>query len=86
LHTRVGAAWSNGRETAIAHTIKAEATTLTGAGDSWDAADIIGHLAGFDTTERLIFSNACASFYIKNPYTEPVSVNDAFKLLERIEV
>lgn len=86
LHTRVGAAWSNGRETAIAHTIKAEATTLTGAGDSWDAADIIGHLAGFDTTERLIFSNVCASFYIRNPYTEPISVNDAFELLKRIEV
>src|SRR3712207_5862374 len=48
LHTRIGAAWSNGKESAFAHTIKIEARTLTGAGDSWDAANIVGYLAGLD--------------------------------------
>ena len=86
LHTRIGAAWSNGKETSFAHAIKVEARNLTGAGDYWDAADIFGYLAGFDTTERLVFSNACASLYIRNPYFEPVTIKEVFELLERIEM
>ena len=84
LHTRIGAAWSNGRETIFAHSIRVEAKTLTGAGDIWDAADIVGYLAGLDVTERLIFSNACASLYIRNPHAEPVTMHEVFELLERI--
>ena len=37
---------------------------LTGAGDSWDAADIIGHLIELPPQERLFFSNVFASLYI----------------------
>src|ERR687896_1957352 len=36
LHTRKGAAWSNGSETIFVHPIKVELKMLTGAGDSWD--------------------------------------------------
>jgi ribokinase len=86
LHTRIGAAWSNGRETAFANAIKVEPKTLTGAGDSWDAADILGYLAGLDTTERLLFSNAYVSLYIRNPLAEPASINDVLEMLERIDM
>ena len=86
LHTRIGAAWSNGRETAFANVIKVEPKTLTGAGDSWDAADILGYLAGLDTTERLLFSNAYVSLYIRNPLAEPASINDVLEMLERIDM
>jgi ribokinase len=84
LHTRRGAAWSNGKEAIFAHAIKVEPKTLTGAGDSWDAADIIGYMAGLDTLERLIFSNACASLYIRSLYIEPPTMSEIFDLLERI--
>jgi ribokinase len=86
LHTRIGAAWSNGRETAFAKTIKVEPKTLTGACDSWDAADILGYLAGLDTKERLVFSNAYVSLYIRNSLAEPACIKDVLELLERIDM
>ena len=84
LHTRVGAAWSNGKESAFAHAIKVDAKRLTGAGDTWDAADIIGYLAGLHPQERLLFANCCASLYIRDPNGEPPSMNKAFEMIERV--
>jgi ribokinase len=84
IHTSKGSAWSNGLETAFFPAIKVEVNTLTGAGDSWDAANILGYLAGLDAKERLIFSNAYASLYVKSPYGEPAIMNDVVQLLERI--
>jgi ribokinase len=37
IHTRIGAAWSDGKETLFAPSFKVEPQTLTGAGDSWDS-------------------------------------------------
>ena len=84
LHTKIGAAWSNGKESAFAHTIKVEAKRLTGAGDTWDAADIIGYLAGLHPQERLLFANCCASLYVRHPNGEPPSMNKVFELVERV--
>lgn len=86
LHTRIGAAWSNGKETIFANAIKIHTRTLTGAGDSWDAADIVGYLAGLDTMERLVFSNAYASLYMGSPYAEPVTVKEVFEFLKTIDM
>lgn len=86
LHTRNGAAWSNGKEVVFAHPIKVDPKTLTGAGDSWDAADIVGYLAGLEPKERLLFSNACASLYVRNPYGEPATLDEAVDLLDRIDM
>jgi len=85
LHTRIGAAWSNGKESEFVHAIKVEAKTLTGAGDSWDAADIVGYLAGLDPQERLLFANCCASLYVRDPQAEPPAMNKVFELLERVQ-
>jgi ribokinase len=85
LHTKAGAAWSNGKESAFVHAIKVDTRTLTGAGDSWDAADIIGYLAGLDPQERLLFANCCASLYVRDPQGEPPAMNKVFELLERVQ-
>jgi ribokinase len=85
LHSKVGSAWSNGKESAFVHAIKVEAKTLTGAGDSWDAADIIGYLAGLDPQERLLFANCCASLYVRDPQGEPPTMNKVFELVERVQ-
>lgn len=82
LHTRIGSAWSNGKESVFVHAIKVEAKTLTGAGDSWDAADIVGYLAGLEPKERLLFTNCCASLYIRDPNGEPPTMNKVFELIE----
>jgi ribokinase len=84
LHTKIGAAWSNGKDSAFAHTIKVEAKRLTGAGDVWDAAAIVGYLAGLHPQERLLFANCCASLYVRDPNGEPPSMNKAFELVERV--
>lgn len=85
LHTKTGAAWSNGKESAYAHAIKVDAKTLTGAGDSWDAADIVGYLAGLDPQERLLFANCCASLYVRDLQGEPPAMSKIFELLERVQ-
>ena len=84
LHTKIGSAWSNGKETAFAHTIKVEAKRLTGAGDTWDAAAIIGYLVGLHPQERLLFANCCASLYVRDPNGEPPSMTKVFELVERV--
>jgi ribokinase len=84
IHTRIGAAWSNGRESVFVYTVKVEAKTLTGAGDSWDAGDIVGYLAGLDPQQRLLFANCCASLYVRDADGEPPTMNQVFELVERV--
>lgn len=84
LHTRIGSAWSNGRDVEFAHAIKVEPRLLTGAGDVWDAADIIGYLAGLDPGERLLFANSAASLFVRESSGEPPSMNKVFELIERV--
>jgi ribokinase len=85
LHTKAGAAWSNGKEIAFAHSVKVEAKTITGAGDVWDAADMLGHLTGLEPEERLLFANCCASLFVRDPKGEPPDMNRAFELVERVQ-
>ncbi|HLG37748.1 MAG TPA: carbohydrate kinase family protein [Nitrososphaera sp.] len=85
LHSKIGAAWSNGKESTYVHTIKVDAKTLTGAGDSWDAGDILGYLAGLESQERLLFANCCSSLYVRDPQGEPPTMNKVFELVERVQ-
>ncbi len=84
LHTRIGTAWSNGKESVFVHAIKVDAKTVIGAGDSWDAGDIIGYLAGLEPQERLLFANCCASLYVRDPRGEPPTMNKVFEIVERV--
>jgi ribokinase len=79
LHTRIGAAWSDGNETVFSPSFKCEIRTMTGAGDSWDSANIVGYLAGLKAKERLTFSNMYASLYISNLYSEPSTMQELLK-------
>jgi ribokinase len=83
LHANKYTAWSNGKETAFVPTRKVKINNLVGAGDSWDAADIVGYLAGLDAKERLTFSNAYVSLYISNPNSEPATMNEVIDLLKK---
>jgi ribokinase len=85
LHTRAGSAWSNGHESIFVHAIKVQAKTLTGAGDAWDAADLLGYLAGLEPAERLLFANSCASLYVRDECGEPPTMNKVFELIERVQ-
>jgi ribokinase len=84
LHTRIGSAWSDGNEWIFSPSFKCEVKTMTGAGDSWDSADIVGYIAGLGVKERLTFSNAYASLYISNPASEPETMNQLSQFVENL--
>ncbi|MFL6381821.1 MAG: carbohydrate kinase family protein [Nitrososphaeraceae archaeon] len=82
LHAKEYTACSNGNYTAFFPTRKVHVRNLVGAGDSWDAADIVGYLAGLDPKERLIFSNMYCSLFISNPESESATMNEVIQLLK----
>ena len=82
LHANKFTAWSDGKDAAFVPTRKVKINNLVGAGDSWDAANIVGYLAGLDAKERLTFSNAYVSLYISNPNSEPANMNEVIDLLK----
>lgn len=83
LHANNYTAWSDGERTAFSPTRKVKVNNLVGAGDTWDAADIIGYLAGLDPQQRLVFANAYVSLYIESSYPnfEPSTMKDVLELL-----
>jgi len=50
---------------------------MTGAGDTWNAGNIVGYLAKLEPTDRLLLANAAAGFYISNPEPVPPTLDDA---------
>lgn len=79
LHTRYGSACSNGNEVFFVENLKnIIVKNLTGAGDSWDAADIIGHIIALSPQQRLYFSNAFASLYISSDDRKLISLEKFF--------
>ncbi len=83
LHANAYTAWSDGKNTAFSPTRKVQINNLVGAGDAWDAADIVGYFAKLDPQERLIFSNAYVSVYIGNNLnSEPATMKEVLKILK----
>jgi ribokinase len=86
IHTKLASAWSNGKDSEIVPAIRSEIKTLTGAGDVWDAADIISYLSGLDPIDRLTFANAASSLYIRNQFAESPTLEEVIELLDRINM
>lgn len=82
LHTRIGAAWSDGEDVLFVNSFYTVPKKLTGSGDCWDAADLVGYFAGLDATERLVFSNAYAALYIGSREFEPPSITEALDFIQ----
>ena len=84
IHTRIGSASSDRRQSksAFVPSFKVEPKTLTGAGDSWNSAYTVAHLIGLPIEKRLMFSNAYASLYVSNPFSEPSDLNQIIDFLQ----
>ena len=67
-------------------TIRSEIRNLTGAGDVWDAADIVAYLAGLDPIDRLTFTNAASSLYVRHHSAESPNLEEVVQLLDRINM
>ena len=81
LHTSFGAFWSNGKEAEFAKSFPTDVKFVTGAGDVWDAANILGYLANLEPKERLFFANAAASLYVGNSNGVPPTMQEVFSLV-----
>lgn len=66
VHTPIGSASSTNQGDVWVDSFGKVSGFVTGAGDVWDAGDIIGHLLGFKTETRLRFANAFAHLYLTN--------------------
>jgi len=83
LHISSGAYWSNGKEVDFAKPFVTKPYFVTGAGDVWDAANIIGYLTNLDPHERLLFANAAASLYVGNQLGISPTLNDVLTLVSK---
>lgn len=85
LHGTVGSYWSNGKEIEFVKSFPVEPVLVTGAGDVWDAANIIGYLANLDSHERLLLANASASLYISNSNGIPPTLNEVISAATKVQ-
>src|SRR3989454_2009324 len=58
---------------------------VTGAGDAWNAGDILAQGIGLDHRERLVFANATAAAYMRRPDLDPCSMPEILDLVGEIE-
>ncbi len=82
IHTPIGSATSTNAGEAWSRWFRALGGIVTGAGDVWDAGDIIGHLLNFDDRKRLRFANACAHLYLRGSKSRYPTLRDVIMLLE----
>jgi ribokinase len=74
------------RDSAKIPVFKVSPKRLTGAGDTWNAADAFGEIAGFSHEMRLLFANATAAYYISYPQKRHPTIYDLIDFLENNEV
>ena len=58
---------------------------VTGAGDAWNAGDILAQGIGLDHRERLVFANATAAAYMQRPDLDPCSLDEILERVVEIE-
>jgi ribokinase len=83
LHATVGSFWSNGKQVEFVKSFPVNPVLVTGAGDVWDAANIIGYLAKLEPYERLLFANAAASLYVSNSQAIPPTLDDVLRSISK---
>ena len=83
LHTAAGSYWSNGSEVEFVKSFQVEPVIVTGAGDVWDAANIVGYLANLSTQERLVFANGASALYIKDTQGVPPTLHEVLSFVAK---
>jgi ribokinase len=70
----------------IIPTLKVPVKRVTGAGDSWNAANIYSGANNFPDKSRLAFSNAFAAYYITNQKAEHPTLDNLMKFIQKQRV
>ena len=66
VHTPIGSASTSSETQAWSRAFRPAEGFVTGAGDVWDAADILAHLLHIGLGDRLRLANACAYLYLSS--------------------
>lgn len=82
LHTARLAASVGPAGEAVVPTFRVAPLRVTGAGDAWNAGDIVGHLGRLDPAERLLLANAVAGLYVSGKEGIAPSMADVVAFLE----
>ena len=82
LHTSWGAYWSNGRKMEFAKSFQIDPLFVTGAGDVWDAANVVGYVAKLEPIERLGFANGAAALYVANSKGIPPTMDEVLSFID----
>lgn len=85
LHTSFGSFWSNRKEVEFVKNFPVEIKFVTGAGDVWDAANILGYLANLEPRQRLLFANAAAALYVRNSEGMPPTMQEVLSLVTAVQ-
>lgn len=80
LHGVKGSYWTDGKEVEFARSFPVKPVLVTGAGDVWDAANVIGYMTALEPVERLSFANAAAALYVSNPAGIPPTMDEILAL------
>jgi sugar/nucleoside kinase (ribokinase family) len=67
LHTTAFSATFTKKKEVVVPALKIKALRATGAGDAWNAGNIVGDGAGLSDECRLALANAVAAFYLQEP-------------------
>lgn len=83
LHATSGSFWSDGNQVEFVKSFPVNPLLVTGAGDVWDAGNIIGYLANLEPAQRLLFANAASSLYISNKQAIPPTLADVLRFINK---
>ncbi len=84
LHTLQFSATFKDDRTIRVPTFMAESHVQCGAGDSWNAGDILATITELSDVERLTLANAVAALYVSSINADHPSNNDVFKFLKEL--
>ncbi len=85
LHTsKFSASFLEGEASSILPTFNVKVNRLTGAGDVWNAGNILGELLQLENHDRLLIANAAAAYYISNAGGNYPTISDIISLIRKI--
>lgn len=83
IHTTKGSAISDGHESLFIDSIvPSKIDIVSGAGDSWDAGFIFGHLYGFTTIEKICFANLLSFLHVENRFGDNLSLSEIINYIQ----
>jgi len=82
LHTARLAATFGTMGEAVVPTFRVEPLRVTGAGDAWNAGDVLGHLAGLTPAQRLALANAVAGLYVSGKEATAPTLEEVVSFLD----